>query len=255
MASLRETQRAFAAALRPGEGEPAHDALAVRPMANLGVYRNNADWQFRNSLSLSFPVVRRRVGDDYFRQLAFHYRARFPSRSGDLHWVGRDFPHFLATHLAGSDYAWLADLARLEWAREQSSVAEVSAAVGAETLASYPSDDLGALVFDLQPSLFLGASEFPVVSVWLANQVENAPPVGQSDGEERYMVLGRDKSVEIFRLSKPLFSFVAALQGGAAMSAAMSVAELDEPGLLSALQFLFGEGLVVGIRRLDVSPA
>ena len=109
MASLRETQRAFAAALR----DPAV-TCAVLPPANLGVYRNSGSITFREALGLTFPVLRRRVGDDYFRQLSVHYRERFPSRSGDLHWAGRDFAVFLDDYLAGSEYQWLADLARIE---------------------------------------------------------------------------------------------------------------------------------------------
>ena len=112
MASLREMQGAFAAALRDPSA-----ACPVLPAGNLSIYRNNTAISFRSALESSFPVVRRRVGDDYFRQLSAQYRARFPSRSGDLHWIGRDFSAFLLEHLHGSEYAWLADLARLEWSR------------------------------------------------------------------------------------------------------------------------------------------
>lgn len=254
MASLRETQRAFAAALRTGENEVGPETLDVRPAANLDVYRNNAEWQFRNSLSLSFPVVRRRVGDDFFRQLAFHYRARFPSRSGDLHWVGRDFADFLAMHLAGGDYAWLADLAQLEWAREKVSITEVRPSQGVEVLGGFAPEHLGELVFDLQP-LFLGESGFPVVSVWLANQIDNASPVDQSTGHERYMVRMRDETIDVAPLNAPLFSFLCALKDGKPMGEAMSAAGLDESGLLSALQFLFSENLVVGVGRLTSDTA
>jgi len=69
MDSLREMQRAFAAALR----DPAV-SCAVLPPANLAVYRNNGHITFREALEQTFPVVRRRVGDDYFRQLGAHYR-------------------------------------------------------------------------------------------------------------------------------------------------------------------------------------
>jgi hypothetical protein len=247
MASLLDQQRAFAAALRePGAASDAN--VGVRPVANLDVYRNNSDFQFRNALSLSFPVLRRRVGDDYFRQLAVHYRKAFPSRSGDLHWVGRDFAGFLAAYLTGSDYAWLADLARLEWAREMASVAAVLPGIGAESLANVAPDDLESLVFTFQPSVQLGASDFPVVSVWQANQVENAPPVDQSLGAERFMVLGRYDGVEIVRLSPSLFSYLSALQAGAPLAEAMTTAGLDEAGLLSALQFMFAEKLVCEVR-------
>jgi len=255
MASLRDTQRAFAMALRQDPAGAAHEALAVRPAANVAVYRNNADWQFRNSLALSFPVLRRRVGDDYFRQLAFHYRQRFPSRSGDLHWVGRDFADFLALHLAGGDYAWLADLARLEWAREQAGIAHELPALGVEALAKFPPEDLGSLVFDLQPSLRLGASAYPVLSVWLANQTENASPVGQSAGAEQYLVRIRSNVIEVARMQAALYAFLDALKNQMPMADAMSAADLDESALLSALQYLFGEGLVVGVGRPSAGHA
>ena len=249
MASLRDIQRGFAAALRSRQDLPSSGVTGVRPIRNFDIYRNNTDWQFRNSLALSFPVVRRRVGDEFFRQLAFHYRAGFPSRSGDLHWVGRDFPSFLASHLAESEYVWLADLATLEWAREQIAVAEVRPSLGAEVLATFAAGELGELGFAFQPALFLGESRFPVVSVWMANQIENAPPLDQSAGPENYLVVPRDDGVEIARLARPLFEFLRALQTRASMADAMIRANLDEPGLLSALRFMFGAGLVTGVDR------
>lgn len=245
MASLRDLQRSFAAALR---NETAADTVPVRPVANLAVYRNNSDWQFRNALSLSFPVLKRRVGDDYFRQLAVHYRKRFPSRSGDLHWAGRDFAEFLAVHLADGEYAWLADLARLEWACELAAVAENRHAVGAETLSRFAPEQLEHLVFTLQPSLHMGASDFPVVSIWLCNQTENAPPVSQSRGGETYMVLGSDDGMKVLLLDPARFSFLAALAAGAPLGQAMAAAGLDEAGLLDALRFTFTEALVCGIQ-------
>jgi len=248
MSSLRDLQRAFAAALRDESGVGEAGAQAVRPVANLAVYRNNSDWQFRNALALSFPVLKRRVGDDFFRQLAAHYRKRFPSRSGDLHWVGRNFADFLAVHLAGGEYAWLADLARLEWAREVASVAELRPALGVESLGQFVPEELEHLVFTLQPSLQMGASDYPVVSVWLANQAENASPVDQSAGAEQYMVLCRDEGLLVARLSPALFSYLSALAAGAPLGEAMAVAGFDEAGLLDALRFTYAEALVCGVQ-------
>jgi hypothetical protein len=248
VASLLDQQRAFAAALSGSTlHEDAHGPPAVRPIANLGVYRNNSDWQFRNALALSFPVVRRRVGDDFFRQLAARYRRRYPSRSGDLHWVGRDFATFLAHELAGGDYSWLADLAALEWAREVASVAGTLPATGAEVLAAVPPEDLEHLVFTLQPSLQLGSSAFPVVSVWRANQAENAPPVDQSAGEEAYMILNSDDGPQVTQLGPSLQLFLSALSSGAPLGAAMTLSGLDEPGLLAALQLMFAHNLICGV--------
>jgi hypothetical protein len=200
VASLRELQADFAAALRDPDA-----TCGVRPLRNFSIYRNNAFHAFHGALELSFPVVRKRVGDDYFRQLVALYRLRHPSRSGDLHWAGRDFAVFLASHLHGGDYAWLADLARLEWAREQSSVAPLLASVGADVLARFAPEELEHLVLALQPSLHLVASDFPIFSVWSANQGGNASPVDQSMGSECGLVRQRIDGVEVRQVEPNLF--------------------------------------------------
>jgi hypothetical protein len=245
MASLRELQQAFAASLKQAGADAT--GCAVRPVTNLAVYRNNAEWQFRNALSLSFPVLNRRVGDDYFRQLATRYRQKFPSRSGDLHWVGRHFAGFLEEHLRDGDYAWLADLARLEWAWQLASVADMRPAVGAVCLSQFAPEELDQLVFTLQPSLQLLSSPYPVHSVWLANQQEIAPPVDQSLGAEQMMILSRDDHVEVARLTPSLFSYLCAIADGHSLGEAMDCAALDEGALLGALQFSFAQSLVVAV--------
>jgi hypothetical protein len=243
VASLRELQASFAAALRDDSS-----ACAVRPRENLSIYRNNAAINFRSALETGFPVLRRRVGDDYFRQLAAQYRHRHPSRSGDLHWAGRDFAVFLAGHLHGSEYVWLADLARLEWSCEQAAVAVVRPSIGADVLARFAPGQLEHLVFVLQPSLQLHASDFPIFSIWSANQVDNAPPVDQYLPGECGLVRARADSVEVRRIEASLFTYLAALTAGAPLGEAVTNAGLDQETLVHALGFIFNEGLVCAVR-------
>jgi len=242
VASLRELQASFAAALHDDSA-----ACAVLPRGNLSIYRNNAAIAFRTALELSFPVLRRRVGDDYFRQLAAQYRQRNPSRSGDLHWAGRGFAAFLAEYLQGSEYAWLADLARLEWSREQAAVAMSRASIGADTLARFSPGQLEHLVFWLQPSLRLHASDFPIFTIWAVNQVANAPPVDQSLPGECGLVRARADGVEIRRLEPGLFSYLSALSAGAPLGEAVNSAGLDQDALVHALGFVFQEALVCAV--------
>ena len=131
-------------------------------------------------------MLRRRVGDDYFRQLARQYRAAL-SLAQRRPALGRaaTSPAFLDDYLAGGEYAWLADLARLEWSRAECLDDRRNCHHWVSTPSrAYPSEALEHLVFGLQPSLQLHASAYPVFTVWLANQVENAPPVDQSMGSE-----------------------------------------------------------------------
>jgi hypothetical protein len=241
MASLRELQHSFAAALR----RPGAPAVAVR--GHFDVYRHNSEAVFRGVLEMSFPVVHRRVGDDYFRQLAHHFRERHPSRSGDLHWVGEGFPGFLAEHLGGTDYAWLADLAALEWAREAASIIDPAPALGAECLAGFAADELERLRFVLQPGLRLIESAYPIFTVWMSNQAETASPVDQSLGSQYVAVLPCAEGAHVLSLSGSLHLFLKAL-GEASLGDAMAAAHLSEADLLEALRLLFAEGLVCDVR-------
>jgi Putative DNA-binding domain len=243
VASLRELQLSFAAALTD-PGAP----CAVTPAARLDIYRGNVRHNFHGALEMTFPVLRRRVGDEYFAQLARLYHDEFPSRSGDLHHAGSDFARFLAGHLAGGDYAWLADLARLEWARQSAAVEAVVAPVGVAALAAFEPAELEHLRFTLQPSMRLIESPYPVFSVWLANQTENAAPVDQSMGSECGMTLARSDGVEVARLAPDLFSFLSALAAGSPLGEVMTRAGLDGPRLSQALGHAFGEQLVTGIQ-------
>jgi len=248
VASLRELQRSFAAALRdPG----AH--CAVEPAANLEVYRNTARVNFRLALAQTFPVLLKRVGAEYFQQLAHHYRARFPSRSGDLHWVGRDFAAFLDAHLAGGEYVWLADLARIEWARNEVSVATEVPAADAAVLATFAPEQLERLVFSLQPALRLVSSSYPAFSVWLANQADNASPVDQSIGSEVGMIRQHANVVEVMILPPDLFSYLSATAEGATLGVAMSAANLEGPRLSEILRFVFTSGLVSSVALADAN--
>jgi uncharacterized protein len=250
VASLRELQRSFAAALRDPS---AH--CAVRPPDNLSIYRNNSSAAHRHALELTFPVLRRRVGDDYFQQLTSQYRERFPSRSGDLHWAGNEFAAFLADHLQGTEYVWLADLARLEWSRHQAAVALAHASIGAELLGRFAPEELAHLVFTLQPSLQLHASDFPIFTIWSSNQADNAPPVDQSAGSECGLVRARIDGVEVRSLEPRLFSYLCALAAGAPLGDAITAAGLDQHELVKALGFVFSENLVCAVKVVGTAGA
>jgi hypothetical protein len=119
--------------------------------------------------------------------------------------------------------------------------------VGPEVLASFAPEQLEHVHFQLQPSLRLIESPFPVFSVWLSNQTDTASPVDQSLGAECGMALARADGVEIARLAPDLFSYLSALTAGATLGEAMSRAALDGPRLAQVLAHVFGEGLVAGV--------
>ena len=250
---LKALQAAFGRSLR---SKSANDAAAFG--AGVDVYRNNAWHGFLTALERTYAVIQRRVGADFFRQLAHEYRARHPSQHGDLHWIGEAFPAWLAHRMAGTDYEWLADLARLEWACEESVAAAHLEPASLESLGRFDAAVLPHLGLMLQPSLRLVASPFPIWSVWQANQHEEpAAPVDLAAGAEHCAVVCVADRVAVYRLEaadhRLLQHLHTGMSLGDATAAAVTDAERPDRLLSRLLGWAFGEGLVVQV--VKASPA
>lgn len=254
--NLAELQARFAAALRgPGAGavdDPALIAAIVddglEPAARVNLYRNNARAMFTGALERSFPVLARRVGDGYFHRLAAEYRNAHPSRSGDLHWIGENFPAWLADRLAGTEYAWLADLARLERACEDVLIATDSPSIAIEALGGVVPEVLPHVQLRLQPALRCVSSAYPVWSVWRANQPDQpGDAIAVDHGAEHVIVTRADDRPVLHLRPEAEVRFVAALSAGAGLQDALENSSLPIENLPQALGWLFRNGLVVAL--------
>jgi hypothetical protein len=252
---LHDTLRAFAAALRAPAAEDAAATFAQTLVADglsgdarLRVYRNNARAVFEDALQRTYPVVRRRVGDDFFAQLAREYRVVHPSRCGDLHWIGAHFPAWLGPRLEGTGYEWLVDLAQLEWTCEEALVATDVLPVDVAELGKVPPDLLDGTSLQLIPSLRLVASSYPIWSVWQQNQpAQEGHPVDLTLGGECIAVTCGSEGLALHRVAPAEHAFVSHLAAGASLGAAAEASGLAIEQLPGTLRWLFDEGLVVGV--------
>jgi hypothetical protein len=203
---------------------------------------------FEQALQLTFPVTHRRVGHDYFRQLCHRFRGVSPSRAGDLHEVGRPFAGFLASHLAGTDYAWLAELAALEWAVAEAAVAADSSTAPVAALASLAPDQIERARFAFVPSLRRIAASVPVLSVWRANQQDGpATAVDLAAGAEYVIVHRGQQDVTLRAVAAPEYAFIAGLAEGEGLGAALEHSGLPLEDLPAVLGWLFAEEVVASI--------
>ncbi|HKZ07449.1 MAG TPA: DNA-binding domain-containing protein [Methylomirabilota bacterium] len=126
MLPLRELQLRFSAALTAGTCGPAEtsdrallaalcDRGGLGPAERLEIYADMYRTRLADVLRDDFPRVQAIVGEEAFRALALRYLARHPSTHPSVRYVGRHFAGFVAQ--APAVPAFLADLARLEWAR------------------------------------------------------------------------------------------------------------------------------------------
>ena len=250
MASLPELQARFSAALRGDQDALTREVSSggIDAADRVGIYRNNSLAMFEGALERTYPVLRRRVGDDYFHQLARGYRGRHPSRSGDLHWIGEHFPGYVADTETGTGYEWLAELAALEWACETALVAQQEPAVGPEALAGLRPDQLAATRVRLQPSLRCVASSYPVLDVWRANQPgADGAPIDLAQGAQCVAVSCSEDGLKLRELSPAVLEFVRLLQGEAALGEAVDRSRIPIENLPDALGLLFEAGLVTAV--------
>jgi hypothetical protein len=249
VSSLRRLQQDAYRAFLGGSTEPlmpALDGARLPARVSIAVYQNNARETFRKTLAASYPVVARLVGEACFRGLASKYMRERPSRSGDLQAFGRDFADFLSAIYGESEYRYLVDVARLEWAQEEVLLLSEATPVDAQAVARIPEERLESLRLRLIPSSILIASPFPILSIWRANQHDEPEPVDLDAGGESVLVARKNQRVELIVLDAATFALAAALNEGQTIAETLTGEHVDAASLAAGLKTLAELMLICG---------
>jgi hypothetical protein len=236
----------------------AAQGVAIDAQARLAIYRNNLHEGFRKALALEFPVIERLVGEDYFRQLALSFLAEHPSRSGDLHPIGEPFARFLLKRFEDTQYAYLPDVATLEWAYQQSSVAAEAPLFDLAALRDIPQEGYGQLRFTLHPACRLVRSPYPVMRIWAVNQpnVDADEVVDLSGGADFILVRRAAEGVEMRRIAAAEFAMLDAFSQGAHLADALESAYAVNPDfdLAEALRRFIALSVLAGTQPTSSPP-
>ena len=216
--------------------------------SRIQVYQNNARESFIKTLAASYPVVLRLVGEDCFRSLARQYMQRHPSRSGDLQQFGYWFPSYLELCYGHSEYDYLGDVARLEWACEEVRTAPSAGSADLNGLVDIPDTRYARLRFWLYPAHRVVSSQYPILSIWQANQSDYSEPVDLRSGGEYVLVIRRGGDIELHRWPATLATFTTALGDGSQLGEAYALASAADSAfdLSDALARLASLNLLCG---------
>jgi len=229
MLSLREVQTAFCAAILSEDADPMlglalEDGIPVE--RRIQIYRNNNRVGSFETLQATYPVIERLGGTDWFRQSAARYQRGFPSRSGDLQYLGERYPEFLRADLADTEYAYFADVAALEWAYQEALTAEERPPVDLGVLRSIAPQDYERLLFVPRPAVRLVESPYPIFAIWQANRpsaIETELEIRLDAGASRVLLIRRKDHVELRELPRGTFRLLRQFALGATLgSAALS---------------------------------
>ncbi len=207
----------------------------LSPLERLSIYRNNLRENFSKVLALEFPVTQQLVGADYFRQTAQQFLQSAPSQSGDLFHCGREFPGFLRRQFADSDFAYLPDVAALEWAVQEAIIAaDDNSVVDVAGLGRLPADSYEGLHLRPHPALRVVCSRFPIVAIWNAHQSDSASqdiaPIDLAQGGENALLLRSVRSTSVATVSAGVALFLQAVIAANSLGAALEQALRQDPG-------------------------
>jgi len=251
--TLRDIQQGFAGAIFDAQ---LATAFSGRIMANgldgarrLQIYRNNHQCGLGEALAAVFPVTRRLVGEAFFAQTARRYVQQVRSLSGDIHHYGDAFPAFLGGLPQLADYAYLPDVARLEWAWHSVFHSAVDAPLALADLQGVDPQDYAELGFRLQTAARLLASDYPVLRIWQVNQEDwrGDQQVQLDAGGDHLLVMREQQAVTIRALGCGDFRLLESLDGGVRLAGALESALAAEPAfeLGAALSTYLNKGVLV----------
>jgi hypothetical protein len=133
----------------------------------LHVYQHMYRARLVEALEAQFPRLSRWLGADAFADVAAAYVTAEPSRHPSLRFIGRRFPDWLAARAPDeARHPALADLARLEWAREDVFDAADQATLAVDAVRGWPPERFGEIPLRLVTAHRVLRLARPVAALW-----------------------------------------------------------------------------------------
>jgi hypothetical protein len=138
--------------------------------AGLRAYQINAQATAQRVLASTYPTIAAMLGADTLSALALILWQQQPPSSGDLGDWGSALPDLLDAHPDLKPWPWLADSARLEWARHVCECA-ADAELDAGSLQRLGDTAPEHLYLQLKPCIQVLPSSWPIVGLWEAHRL------------------------------------------------------------------------------------
>lgn len=193
----------------------------ARAAAGLAVYRNNVRAAYLRALTDAFPVVRRLVGEEFFKFLAHEYFDACPPRSPLVARYGDEMPTFLEGFDPVKGLPYLPDVARIEigWLRAYHSPEATS--LSPQEISSSIHGEASSARFELHPSLQLIGSRFPAHTIWEHNRARTAGRLRAPAMGEYVLIVRPEAAVVARTVPEPVFLAVRSLAEGFTLAEAL----------------------------------
>jgi len=233
MPTLHRTLQAMQSSLlyRDNAAEALVGESAFEPAQRLQLYRNNLVIGLTEALAAVYPVVKRLVGEDFFRVTCREFIPAQPPRQAALHEFGESFPEFIRSYEPASSLPYLADVAELEWAWHEAYHAADADRLDAKQLQQVPQEQQAELRFALHPATRLLKSEYPVHRIWQVNQEGDTgnEVINLDEGGVCVIVIRPRLDVFIQTISETEWEFLSSLDYGNSLDDSLKAALSIDP--------------------------
>jgi len=246
--NLAELQHGFRSSLMDTD-DAATGIFGASAATGLAVYRNNYRAQLVACLEVSYPQVRRWLGDEAFREAAISHIVSHPPHAWTLDHYGRDFSDTLiAMYPRNPD---LQELAWIEWSLSEAFVAADAPKLVDDALWNV---DWDVARLRLTPSLRLRPATTNADDLWLALDGDTDVPQGSMlDAPGGFVVWRKGFSSQLKRVDATDFDALAGLRDDpsfAALCEKLVERRGEEDGVRRAGELLaewLAAGIVTGI--------
>lgn len=239
--NLKEIQQAFYQSLSGSE----IDVNLIKEIALVGqgmptkrfaIYRNNRNETLTNTLKNTYPVCLKLVGERFFNAMAKAYILNNASYSPTLDQYGNVYPSFIQTYEPVSALPYLADIAKLEWARMQISIGPDQNAINYAGFANINTQFATSMVFELPVNSILMQSDYPILDIWQLNQGDfcGNSRVDLSQGGVKLIIWRKDWELLMEAVSAPQWDLLTLIAQGMTLEA-ICQAEVGESLNIQAL--------------------
>jgi len=227
--------------LQNPEGAPAGKRFSV--------YRNNVAVSLSEALEVTFPVIRKLVGDEFFKAMAGVFLRQHQPNSPVLMFYGAEMPAFLEGFEPVSHLGYLPDIARIELALCRSYHAADTPPLDPMALQAIAPDDLLETRLHLAPSVHLIRSKWPAGSIFHTNSSGDTPPTEMHP--EDILITRPEFDPQVTVLPSGTGAFIAALNDSAPLGEALKQATITSGDfdLTETLGLLLSAGAITKISK------
>jgi len=148
------------------------DTQTISAKGQMGIYRESAIGNIIIPMQITYPVIEKLVGREFFRATCRQYIKTYWPKTGNMDDYGQEFAEFLSNFEPVKELPYISDVARLEWLYHESSIADDMEPSDWTSFASLSEDDIEKTEILLHPTVRLFYSLYPVKEIWDINQHE-----------------------------------------------------------------------------------